>query len=64
MSHPNDTSADLSPREVVMRFDMPWESHSPGYATILQDDEMLREIINMSASYVAGMLGSRAYDEI
>ncbi len=32
--------------------------------SILQDDEMLREIINMSASYVAGMLGSSAYDEI
>jgi TfoX/Sxy family transcriptional regulator of competence genes len=32
--------------------------------SILQDEEMLREIINMSASYVAGMLGSSAYDEI
>lgn len=32
--------------------------------SILQDDEMLREVINMSASYVAGMLGSSAYDEI
>lgn len=32
--------------------------------SILQDDEMLREIIMMSASYVAGMLGSSAYDEI
>jgi TfoX/Sxy family transcriptional regulator of competence genes len=32
--------------------------------SILQDDEMLREIINMSASYVAGMLGSSANDEI
>lgn len=32
--------------------------------SIIQDDEMLREIINMSASYVAGMLGSSANDEI
>ena len=27
------------PREVVMKFDKPWESYSPGYTTILQDDE-------------------------
>jgi hypothetical protein len=27
------------PREVVMRFDKPWESYSPGYTTIIRDDE-------------------------
>ena len=27
------------PREVVMRFDKPWESYSPGYTTIIQADE-------------------------
>ena len=27
------------PREVVMRFDKPWESYAPGYTTIIQDDE-------------------------
>lgn len=27
------------PREVVMRFDKPWESRSPGYTTIIPDDE-------------------------
>lgn len=32
--------------------------------SILQDEEMLREIIYLSTSYVAGMLGSSAYDEI
>ena len=25
------------PREVVMRFDKPWESYSPGYTTIIQE---------------------------
>ena len=27
------------PHEVVIKFDAPWESCSPGYTTILQDDE-------------------------
>ena len=31
--------------------------------SILQDEDMLREIIYLSTSYVAGMLGSSAYDE-
>ena len=31
--------------------------------SILQDEEMLREIIYLSTSYVVGMPGSSAYDE-
>ena len=31
--------------------------------SILQDEDMLREIIYLSTSYAAGMLGSSAYDE-
>lgn len=31
--------------------------------SILQDEDMLREIIYLSTSYVDGMLGSSAYDE-
>lgn len=27
------------PREVVIRFDKPWERHSPGYTTIVHDEE-------------------------
>ncbi len=30
------------PREVVMQFDRPWESFSPGWVTIIQDDNVLR----------------------
>ena len=30
------------PREVVMRFDKPWESYAPGYTTIMQDNDCFR----------------------
>ena len=30
------------PREVVMRFDEPWESYAPGYTTIIQDKDRFR----------------------
>ena len=27
------------PREVAIRFGQPWEMHSPGYATVVHDEE-------------------------
>lgn len=37
-----------------MKFDKPWESYSPGYTTILQDDRLYRDQINRVVSWKSG----------